>query len=479
MRKFALTLTAAIAAGALGACALGPSYRAPATPPTAAGAFVSTAPASSADQPLPASWWRLYDDPVLDRLVQEALSKNADLKVAAANLAYAQGLLGEARVGLLPSTSLSAAADYGRARQTPGQPRPESGWSYQGGFTASYEVDLLGRVRRSIEAARGNAQAVQAAEDAVRVTVAAGTALAYADACGFGEELASARQSLDVAQQTYDLVLVQRNAGAVSDFDLARAATTLEQARAALPALDGQRRNALFELAAFLGRAPSEVPAEATACVSPPRIAAALPVGDGAALLKRRPDVRQADRQLAAATARIGVATASLYPQVSLGGTITDTAANTQGLKSPGAVAFSVGPLISWSFPNIGLARAHIRESQAQASGALASFDSVVLQALKEAEQALTTYNSELARHASLAAADRQAAEAFRLAKIQYDAGSVNFLDLLTTQSAYIQAQEALAGSDLSLSADQVAVFKPLGGGWDNAPPVAPLPAPR
>ena len=479
MRRFALTLTVAIAAGALGACAIGPSYRPPVTPPAASGAFVSTAPASSADQPLPASWWRLYDDPVLDRLVQEALSKNADLKVAAANLAYAQGLLGETRVGLLPSTGLSASGDYGRARQTPGQPRPDSGWSYQGGFTASYEVDLLGRVRRSIEAARGNAQAVQATEDAVRVTVAAGTALAYANACGFGEELVSARQSLDVAQQTYDLVLVQRNAGAVSDFDLARAAASLEQARAVVPAVDGQRRNALYELAAFLGRTPSEVPAEAAACAAPPRIAVALPVGDGAGLLKRRPDVRQADRQLAAATARIGIATASLYPQVSLGGTITDTATTTRGLNAPGAVAFSAGPLISWSFPNIGLARAHIRESQAQASGALASFDSVVLQALKEAEQALTTYNSELARHGALAAADRQAAEAFRLAKVQYDAGAASFLDLLTAQSAFIQAHQALAASDLSLAADQVAVFKALGGGWENAPAVAPLPAPR
>jgi NodT family efflux transporter outer membrane factor (OMF) lipoprotein len=477
MRRLCLTL---IAAAPLCACAIGPSYAPPKTPPAASGPFVSAAPASAADQPLPPNWWRLYDDPVLDRLVQEALTENQDLKIAAANLAYAQGLLGESRVGLLPSTGLSSSADYGRrAAQTPGGPRPEAGWTYQSGFTASYEVDLLGRVRRTIEAARGNAQAVQAAEDAVRVTVAAGVAQAYANACGFGEELASARQSQAVAQQTYDITLVQRNAGAVSDFDLARAATTLEQARAAVPALDGQRRNALFELAALLGRPPSQVPPEAEACQTPPRIAVALPVGDGAALLRRRPDVREADRQLAAATARIGIATASLYPQVGLGGAITDTAASTRGLKAPGAVAFSVGPLISWSFPNIGLARARIRESRAQASGALASFDSTVLRALKEAEQALTSYNSELARHGALDAADRQASEAFRLARVQYEAGSVSFLDLLTAQAAYIQAQQALAGSDLALATDQVAVFKALGGGWENAPPAAPPPAPR
>ena len=477
MRKLALAL---IAAAPLAACAVGPGYRPAALPPGAAAPFISSGPATTADQPVPGNWWRLYDDPVVDRLVQEALTKNQDLKVAAANLAYAQGLLGEQRVGLLPSTSLTASGDYGRrAAVTPGGPRAEAGWTYQGGFTAAYEVDLLGRVRRAIEAARGNAQAVQAAEDAVRVAVAAGTAQAYANACGFGEELASARQSQQVAQQTYDLTLVQRNAGVVSDFDLARAATSLEQARAAVPALDGQRRNALFELAALMGRTPSQVPTEAQACVTPPRIATALPVGDGAALLRRRPDVRQADRQLAAATARIGVAVAGLYPQVTLGGSITDTAANTQGLKAPGAVAFSVGPLISWSVPNIGVARARIRESQAQASGALASFDAVVLQALKEAEQALTTYNAELARHGALDAADRQAAEAFRLARVQYEAGAASFLDLLTAQASYIQAHQALAGSDLSLAGDQVAVFKALGGGWENAPAVSPLPPPR
>ncbi|THD79283.1 MAG: efflux transporter outer membrane subunit [Phenylobacterium sp.] len=479
MRKLTrlLSVLAAAAAAGLSACALGPNYRAPATPPTAARPFVSTTPGASAVEALPPGWWRLYQDPALDRLVQAALTENQDLKVAAANLDAARALLSEARGALLPSTTLAGEELYGRAAQTPGQPRSRLGRVYDASFDAAYEVDLFGRVRRSIEAARDNAQALQAAEDQVRVTVAAATAEAYAQACGFGEELATAQDSLKVAQQTYDLTLVQRNAGAVSDFDLARAGTVLEEARAAVPAVDGQRRIALFELAALLGRTPAEVPPEADACRIPPRIAQPLPVGDGVALLRRRPDVRQAERQLAASTARIGVATAALFPTISLGGSITDAAGSTAGLNRAAAVSFGVGPLISWTFPNISVARAQVRQSRAEASAALATFDSSVLQALKQAEQALTAYNAELARHAALGAAARDAGEAFRLANIQYQAGTASFLDLLTTQTALLEAQQNLAASDLALSADQVGVFRALGGGWEQAPPVKAPPA--
>jgi outer membrane protein TolC len=227
-----------------------------------------------------------------------------------------------------------------------------------------------------------------------------------------------------------------------------------------------------------MGRTPSDIPGEAAVCQAPPRLAQPLPVGDGAALLRRRPDLREADRNLAAATARIGVAVSQLYPQITLGGSVTDLASTTQGLKSPSAVAFSVGPLISWSFPNIAVARSHIAESQAQASAALASFDSAVLQALKEAEQALTGYNAERLRHVALEAAARQAAEAYRLADVQYRAGTASFLDLLSAQASLIQAQQALAASDLALASDQVTVFRALGGGWENAPPVKAPKAP-
>ena len=476
-RAIALLLAASTLAG----CAVGPRYASPAPPARATAAFQSAPQGPTSIDPSSPVWWRLYQDPVLDRLVEQALAENLDLKVAASNLDYAEGLVSEARSDLLPSTTLSAGAAYGRsatanqAAIAAGQSHAKAGWGYTTGFSAAYQVDLFGQVRRAIEAARANAGSAQAAEDAVRVTVAAETTSAYAQACGYGAQAAVARRSLAAAQDTLDISRRQREAGAISDFDLARAEAALEQARAVVPPLDGQRRTALLELAALLGKTPSEIPPEAAACTAPPQLAQPLPTGDGAALLRRRPDVRQAERTLASDTAKIGVAVAEFYPSVSLGGSITDAAASVGGLRAPGSISYSLGPLVTWSFPNIALARAHVIEARAQASGALASFDSTVLQALKETEQALTTYGAELDHHAALKAAAAKSDEALRLARIQYEAGSISMLDLLTAQTTALGADQALAASDQQVALDQVAVFQALGGGWEQAPAVKAL----
>lgn len=479
-RAFAGLFSAGLA---LAGCAVGPNYTKPATPPTASGPFVSTSPGLAPEQSPPGAWWRLYDDPVLDQLVPEALAENQDLKVAAANLAYAQALAREAKAGLLPSTELTAGAAYGRTstedlEAAAAGVSPKNSWLYSAGFNASYQVDLFGRIRRSIQAANADTEAVRAAEDAVRVTVAAETAQAYADICGYGEQAQVARRSLEVAQQTYDLTAHERDIGSASDFDVARAATVLEQARAAVPVLEGQQRAALFELAALLGKTPAEAPQAAANCSAPPKIDQPLPVGDGAALLRRRPDVREADRTLASDIARIGVATADLYPTVTLGGSIQSGAGTISALSQPSSVTLSLGPLISWSFPNVTVALAHIGEAKATASGALASFNSTMLTALKETEQALTGYAAEINHHDALVAARDHAQQAYDLAVVQYRVGTISMLDLLTAETTLLGARQALAASDQALSTDQVAVFQALGGGWEGAPAVsAPKPA--
>jgi len=473
-----------IGALALAGCEVGPRYEVPGTSPTAAQPFVSATPEVAAgDQPLPPNWWRLYNDPVLDRLVPEALTENADLKTAAANLAYAQGLLDEARAGLFPTTDLTAGATYGTSSSallisglTGAAAKPQ--WSYTPGFSASYQLDLFGRIRRGIEAARANAQSAADAENVVRVTVAAETAGAYANICAYAQEGAVARHSLSVLQQSYDLLVRERSLGAVSDLDVEREATLLEQTRATVPAIDGQRRAALFELAALLGRTPAEVPADAASCTTPPKIAQALPVGDGAALLRRRPDIREAERDVAAATARIGVATADLYPTISLNGAVNSAAGSIGGLGSANAISYALGPLLTWSFPNILVAKAHIRETTAQTSAAIASFDSTVLSALRDTEISLSTYGGDLNRNAALASAQDHANKAFALAEIQSRAGSISFLDLLTAETTLVAADQDLAVSDQALAVDQVAVFQQLGGGWEQAPEVVPPPVP-
>ena len=482
-RGFGAALSA-LAGLTVASCAVGPNYVAPATPTTANAPFVSsTAPAMSSEAP-PPQWWKLYQDPVLDGLLQQALTENRDLKVAAANLAYAQALVGEARTGLFPSTDLSAGDTYGRSATAnllaslTGQKATPT-WTDSAGFTTAYQVDLFGRVRRTIQAAHANAQAAKAAEDAVRVTVVAETIQAYANACAYAEQADVARHSVAVIEQSYQITLDERSAGAATDLDIDRQAALLDETRAAVPTLEGQHRAALFELAALIGKTPAEVPADAAACKTAPRIIQVLPVGDGAALLRRRPDVSEAERQLAAATARIGVSAADLYPTISLGGSATGAGSTPASLTSSSSFSFSAGPMLTWTFPNISLARAHVKEASAQASSALASFDSVVLQALKEAETALTTYAGELDRHAALTSAHDHAADALRLAKVQYEAGSASGLDLIAAETTSIAADQALAASDQALASDQISVFQALGGGWEQAPAIKPLPLPR
>ena len=455
----------------LGACAVGPRYAPPKTPSLAQGAFVSTGPAS-ADQPPPPLWWRLYQDPVLDSLVRQALTENQSLKVAAANLAYAQALLDEAKAGRYPSTSLTAGPQYGRSSTSLLSGAPAA-WAYTAGFTASYQVDLFGRIRRTIEQASANVEATRAAEDVVRVTVAAAMAGAYANVCGLGEQLDVANRSLAVVRQSYDITVRQRDAGGLSDFDVARQGVLLEQARAAIAPLEGQRRSALFALAALIGKTPAEVPAAAAGCRVPPRLGHSLPVGDGAALLRRRPDVRQAERTIAANTAGIGVATANLYPTVTLGGSVASSAGQLGQMFANSNTSYGVGPLITWTFPNITVSLAQVAQARAQTSAAIASFDGTVLQALQETEQALATLATELDHNRALVAARANADEALRLAQIQYQAGTASGLDQLTAEAAKIAADEAVAASDQSIASDQIAVFQALGGGWEDAPSVS------
>ena len=476
-------LCAAAATSLIAGCAVGPRYLEPAPPPAADGAFASAAPEVFSPSPPPADWWRLYDDEVLSGLVQKALTHNADLQAAAANLAKARGALEQARAGLFPSTQVQAAATYGKSStanlvaQLAGT-RASPGWVFDGAFDVSYEVDLFGRVRRTIEAAHATAQSVAAAEDLVRVTVVAETTRAYADACAYAQNLDVANRSLDLAQQLYDLTVRQRDLGARSDLDVASAGAVLSQTRAAVPTLEGQQRTALFELAVLTGDPPETVSAEAAACKTPPRLTQLLPSGDGAGLLRRRPDVREAERTLAADVARIGVAEADYFPSVHLNGTASQAGSNGAQLTSSQGFSWGVGPLITWNFPNILVARAEVAQARAQASGDIARFQSQVLTALKEVEEALTAYASELRRNAALKDARDQSLRAYQLAQVQLQNGAIGFPDLLQDERALLQAESALAGSDQLLVSEQVTVFKTLGGGWESAPPVTPPKAP-
>lgn len=472
-------LIASVALAGLAACAVGPNYHPPLLPEHAAAPLVSVNPKLEAAVQPPAAWWRLYDDPRLDQLVRQALAANRDLAAAEANLAAARAVVSEVHAARYPSTEAIAGGVYGRDPVTDeilelGGHRPQTLWLFEDVFQAAYEVDLFGRVHRTIEAAHANAESVAAARDSVRIVVAANTARAYASICALGEELGVARRSLDIVTQEAEIAAQRYDAGGGSQFDVKRAQAVVAEVRATIPQLEGARRAALFELTALLGQTPTDAPKNLDACVAPPRLTALIPVGDGRSLIRRRPDVRQAERRLAAATATIGVATAGLYPSIRLSGFLGGAATEVSELNTNPARIWGVGPSISWAFPNQAGPRARVRQAKASEQAALASFDSVVLTALKETEQSLTAYASDLAHRQALAEAQTNLQDAFQVARSGYAAGSLSTLDLLTTEQSLVAVDAEVASSDAGLIQDQIAIFNALGGGWQSEGPMKP-----
>lgn len=451
---------------ALAACAAGPNYVAPTPPPAAVKSFISaTSPALSAE-PVAANWWRLYQDPVLDGLIADALKANTDIRVAVARLEKARANLRGARSDRLPQTGLSAGATYGRlpaGQRAPGAPVED--WSVDVGLNVSYEVDLFGRVSRGIEAARGDEGAAAADADAVRVAVVADTTRAYADAASGAARLKVAHQIVDLLDRSTLLTQRRHDAGLATQLDVSRIATLRQQRAADIPAIEAERQAAIFRLATLTGRAPADLPAIATERSVGLEVTQPIPVGDGQALLARRPDVRAAERRLGADTARIGVATADLYPKISLGASIGSTGPNIGDIFTGGPLRWLVGPLINWTFNQEG-ARAKIAAAKADTQASLATFDGTVLRALEETETALSTYARALDRRTALKAARDEAARAAMITRAQQREGAVDSLAWLDAERTSAETEAALADQDARIAATQIDVFRALAGGW-------------
>ncbi|WP_240648190.1 efflux transporter outer membrane subunit [Pararobbsia silviterrae] len=460
---------------ALASCSSTEPYRAPESNAARNAPFDATASVPGATTAAPPDrWWQLYTDPALDALIREALEQNRDLAVAAARVERARALLGEADAARLPSTEASFGVDYGKhtndqivaAARDSGSAATRFGWSP--GFTLSWEVDLWGRVRDLVDAAHADADAEQAAADAMRVTVAAETASAYVRACAYAQRIDVEQHSLDIAERVAALTARQQEAGLVAPVELARARAFADDTRAALPALEGEHRAALYELAALMGRTPADIPPAAAQCRTPPTLAQPFPVGDGAALLRRRPDLREAERRIAAAHARAGAAQAALYPSIVLGGSVNilSTTGDPSTLGDRYAAAWGIGPLISWRFPNLAADRAQLRAARADDNGARAAFDAHVLHALQETEQALARYGAAWRERDALDTARADHARAFTLAERAYRAGALDSLGVLDAERGLVGIDAELAQSAQQIALDQVTVFKALGGGW-------------
>ncbi|WP_347557615.1 TolC family protein [Robbsia sp. KACC 23696] len=473
MRPIVWALTCAASLG-VGACGyfhpVGPDYHAPTAPADARDAVTAPQGQRTAFTPqaMPDDWWHLYDAPALNAIVEEALTANRTLRSAAAHLDAAQGALDQARAAWLPTTSLGAqyARERGNVYGASGLYRHNvAEWN----FNVAYDVDLAGRLHRAVEAADATVQAQQYAYAASQLTVVAKTVSAYALVCQANASLANAKQQLRIAQDQARVTTQLAARGAASTLDQLRAEAQVDTQQAALPPIEAQRQTGLYALAVLLGRDPTRFPAAAADCQTLPVLAQPMPVGDGMPLLRRRPDVAEAERTLAASTADIGVAVAQLYPSVSLGIGVGGEGTTIGSTLQSSGRTWSIGPMMHWTFPNIATARAQIRAQRANTAGALSAYDATVLNALKEADSALENYARALDRQQAITQLDTHSQLALAQAQRLYRFGATPFLDLLEAQrTAASSAQQRIAAAGEVLS-DQVAVFQALGGGWGDA----------
>ncbi|HEU4665165.1 MAG TPA: efflux transporter outer membrane subunit, partial [Dokdonella sp.] len=418
---------------ALGACAVGPDYVKPDTAAPAqfaradANADGAAAAASTSDASTPAAddaFWARFGDAQLTALVEQALAANNDLKVALAHYERANAQLRGAKFDALPVITASANGQDIRssADQLPGVDHDgRDTRSYDAGVGASWELDLFGRIRRSIEAGRADTAASAADLAAAQVAIAGTVARTYVELRGLQERLRVAQDNAANQRETLQLVDARVNAGGGTDFDSARARAQLETTDARVPALEAQIAFAMHRLAVLTGRTPDALIAELQAPVALPALPERLDAGTPGELLRRRPDVAAAEQRLHAATARIGVATADLFPRFTLGGLLGTQAASTGALFERDSETHLLALGVDWSFLDVGRVRARIAAADADASGALAGYERTVLLALEDTENALVRYGRARETDAHLAQAAADSTRAAALARIRYD----------------------------------------------------------
>ncbi|OHB31256.1 MAG: RND transporter [Phenylobacterium sp. RIFCSPHIGHO2_01_FULL_69_31] len=445
----------------LSACAVGPRYETPKTPP----ATFAVKSDSFAAAPFEAAWWTAFEDPILDDLERRALAGNLDLRVAVARVREARALFRDTRLDQLPRVTASGGYADGRTPQPGGPPITDSTW--QAGFDAGWEIDLFGRVRRQVEAARADVGAAEADLRDAQVLVAAEVARNYFEYLGARDRLAVARRNLETQRDTLRLTKSRFDVGLGDAVGVASAQAALSATESSIPLFTIQATQAAHRLAVLVGERPGALDAQ-LAPERPRRVLArALPIGDASALLRRRPDVAAAERRLAAQTARVGVATADLFPRVTVTGFVGFLSGDLSSLGGDASRMWSVAPAVSWPALDFGGAQARLRVQQARSDAALATYEQTVLLALEDVQNALVAYAQTQSRVASLAqrsAASRRAAE---LARVRYREGATDFLTLLDAERTLLEAEDAESAAQTTLNTQVVALYKALGGGWE------------
>ena len=480
MTRALLALALAASASAL-ACAVGPDFVKPErdVPPAFAG---DESPALGPGD-VEAAWWESFGDARLDELVHEAIAHNYDVRIALANLNEARGARLETKLALLPIVPATAGYQRVRLSELDAAGGERSIDVFDAGFDATWELDVWGRIRRSVEAADDDiGRETETLRDVV-VTVAAEVGRAYVELRGLQEQLAVATRNADNQSETRDLTDALLEEGRGTELDTSQAKAQLDRTRAQIPLIETAIRASIHRLGVLTGQLPTALIPELEVRAPIPRCPGEIAIGDPAGLLRRRADVRAAEENLAGATARIGVQVADLFPRVLFVGSVGVDAATFSGLGSGGAGGYAFGPRLQWAAFDLGRVYARIRQADARADGALALYEKTVLLVLEETENALVDYGNSLERERFLAQSEQASRDAAELSRLRYEDGVSDFLQVLDSERRLLEAQELLAQSQTDVSISLIAVYKALGGSWQvleapGEPPAPPPPAP-
>lgn len=483
------SVLALLSCAGLAACTVGPDYQRPNLgTPQSYGATNDRLPQAQEAEPTPratvatadaplepgalASWWEQLNDPVLSSLVKEGMAANMDLRLAVERLREARALRGIAASDAFPNVDATAGADRSRSSDTLDGGFPSAGedtTNFNVGLDASWEIDVFGRVRRSVEAADADVDVSRENMYGVMVAVAAEVADAYAEYRVLSRRLEIVKRTIVAQRDTVGLTNTRLDAGIANELEVSQAQAQLASRQAQLPILQAASRRAENRLALVLGRAPgqpiSEL-AEASSLDSLPEAMTQVPIGMPSELLRRRPDLRQAEREVAAATARVGVATADLYPRFSLTGSFGFSSGEVGSLLEADSRTWSIGPSMRWSIFNAGRVRANIEAADSRTRQSLLRYERSVLVALREVEDSLTNLAYEQDRQSALARTLDASRRSATLADDRYRGGVGNFLDVLDAQRAAFDAEDQLAASRGDSLRALIALYKALGGGW-------------
>jgi outer membrane protein, multidrug efflux system len=451
----------------LASCTVGPNYQA-AMPQDAAKSFATPGADSSSTGDV-SSWWRKFNEPKLNSLISRALAANQDLKIAVSRVAEAKAARAIARADFYPQITAGASitrSQSSEAASPPGTGGGQTANAFNINRDASWEPDIFGGTRRNVEAATADLQAAAENTRDVRVGLVAEVATAYLELRGYQARKSVAERNLKSQRDTLELTKSRQAAGVANDLDVARAEAQTESTAASLPQFEASLRRSIYRLGVLLGGTPGSVVEELITAKAQPVTPPGVPVGLPSDLVRRRPDVRRAERQLAAATARIGVATADLYPKFSLTARLGRASIEADELFKGKAGLWSLGPSLSWPVFTAGKIKAGIAVQNARQEQAALTFEKSVYSALEDVESNLISFGQEQKRYASLTRSANATRRASALANDRYKAGVENFLTVLEADRQLLAAEDAQVTSQTQSALNLVGLYKALGGGW-------------